>query len=135
VDPDDLLELLADRLRRIVPEGFHVDASEGMLWYTCDDGRFPGQLNDYRVGRSGTYVRTSFPRHGETLEDHINGVSRQALDELQDYVDEASHGPWPGAQRPPSPHAEIRQGSLHLWFGHDGQVDLACEPIPVDGLG
>jgi hypothetical protein len=102
-----------------------------MLWYTCEDGRFPGPLNDYRVGCSGTYVQKNFPRHGETLEDHIIGVSRQALDELQDYVDEASHDPWPGAVRPPQPHAEIRQGFLHLWFGENGHVDVECEPIPL----
>ena len=102
MNPDELARLVADRLQRIVPPGFHVDAADGMLWYSCDEGWFPGQTNSYSVGCSGTYVRDNFPLHGDTLEDHIVGVCRQALDELQDYVDEASHDPWPGRVRPRS---------------------------------
>jgi len=132
MDPDDLARLLADRLQQIVPPGFHVDADEGMLWYSSDEGRFPGQTNSYQAGLSGTYVRDNFPFHGDTLEDHIVGVSRQALDELQDYVDEASHAPWPGRTRPPEARAEIRESRLYLWFGDSGSVFAECEPIPLD---
>jgi len=132
VDPDDLARLLADRLQQIVPPGFHVDAADGMLWYSSDKGRFPGQTNSYQVGRSGTYVRDNFPLHGDSHEDHVVGVSRQALDELQDYVDEASHDPWPGRIRPPEARAEVRDSRLHLWFADSGAVVVECEPIPLD---
>lgn len=132
MDADQLAELLADRMRKIVPDGFHVNAADGMLWYTEDDGRFPGQTNDYGCHSSGTYVRRNFPSHGTTEEDHIIGVSTQALDELQDFVDEESHDPWPGTLRPPSPHAAIRDGVLYLWFGEGEEVDIECEPILLD---
>ena len=133
MDPDELARLLADRLQRIVPPGFHVDVADGMLWYSSDEGRFPGQQNDYQAGRSGTFVRDNFARHGDTLAEHIVGVAREALDELQDYVDEASHDPWPGRTTPPEPHAEIRGARLHLWFADGEAVVAACEPIPLEG--
>jgi hypothetical protein len=135
MNPDDLARLLADRFQQIGPPGFHVHAADGMLWYSSDEGRFPGQQNDYHVGRSGTYVRDNFSRHGATLEDHIVGVSTQALDELQDYIDEATHDPWPGQTTPPEAQAEIRGSRLHLWFADSEAVVVAeCEPIPLDLL-
>jgi hypothetical protein len=134
LDADRLTEVLAGRLRAIVPDGFHVRAVDGMLWYSADQGRFPGQLSDFRVGMSGTYVRDNLNGHGETVEDQVSGVAVQVLDELQDYVDEASHQPWPGTRTPPQPFAEVRSGMLHLWYGEQdatGPVVLACEPIPL----
>lgn len=80
-----------------------------------DAGRFPGQLSNYQVGASGTYVRVNLEAYGETTDDPAAHVARQALDELQDYVDEASHEPWPGTRAPPRPFAEIRGPFLHLW--------------------
>jgi hypothetical protein len=134
MNPDDLARLLADRLQKLVPHGFHVDAADGLLWFSSDEGRFPGQTNNYRVGRFGMHVRDSFPLHGDTLEDHIVGVSRQAPDDLQDYVDEAAHDPWPGRVRPPEARAEIRDSRLRLWFDDSGAVVAECEPIQLDHL-
>jgi hypothetical protein len=57
VDADRLTETLASRLAAIAPDGIHVRAVDGMLWYWADDGRFPGQLSNYDPGRAGTYVR------------------------------------------------------------------------------
>lgn len=134
MDPDILTRLLADRLSRIAPDGFHVEAAGGMLWYSADEGRFPGQQGLFQAGKSGTYVRDNFSLHGETPEDHVVGVARQALDELQDYVDEASHDPWPGDRRVPRANAEIRDAVLHLWYGEQDEVVLACEPISLGDL-
>jgi hypothetical protein len=39
VDADRLTESLASRLAAIVPDGFHVRAADGMLWYSADVGR------------------------------------------------------------------------------------------------
>lgn len=88
-----------------------------MLWYTCEQGRFPGQLNNYSPGASGTYVRLNFEAHTEDAShaDSAAAVAWQALDELQDFVDEARHEPWPGTGRPPRPFAEVRGEILHLW--------------------
>jgi hypothetical protein len=38
VDLSELTVSLADRMTAIVPDGFHVEAAEGMLWYSADKG-------------------------------------------------------------------------------------------------
>lgn len=134
LDADRLTESLADRLAAIVPDGFQVQAADGMLWYSSDAGRSPGQLSNYQVGISGTYVRLNLEAYSEAAEDPSARVARQALDELQDYVDEARNEPWPGTGTPPRPFAEIRGPFLHLWYGGPditSPVLLACEPIPL----
>jgi hypothetical protein len=134
VDADRLAELLADRLTAIVPPGFHVEAADGMLWYSADQGRFPGQQGDYRVGRAGTHVRANLGVHGDTDADHLVGLAAQALDELQDYISEATHDPWPGTSSQPRPHARIRNSMLHLYYGDPDHPVLACPPIPLAAL-
>jgi hypothetical protein len=137
VDVDRLTQMLAARMAAIVPAGFRVEALDGMLWYSAEDGRFPGQLGDYRVGRAGSHVRDNFEAHGETAGERIAGVAAQVLDELQDYVDEATHDPWPGERTPPRACAEIRDTLVHLWYGQpgtSGHVELACEPIPLASI-
>lgn len=56
-DIDRLTGLLAARMSTIVPDGFHVRASDGMLRYSSDPGRLPGQTGDYQAGSMGTDVR------------------------------------------------------------------------------
>jgi hypothetical protein len=134
VDADRLAELLADRLTAIVPPGFHVEARDGMLWYSADQGRFPGQQGDYHVGQAGTYVRDNLGAYGETDADFVTGVAAQALDELQDYISEATHDPWPGIRAQPRPHAHIRDATLHLGYGDPDAPVLACAPVPIAAL-
>lgn len=131
MDVDALTALLADRLAAIVPAGFHVQARDGMLWYSADPGRFPGQQGDYRTGQAATYVRDNLGADGQTGADDLAGVAAQALDELQDYISEATHDPWPGTRAQPRPHARIRDGMLHLGYGDPDAPILACAPIPL----
>lgn len=129
--------MLADRLAAIVPAGFSVTARDGMLWYTAAPGKFPGQQGDNRIGSSGTYVRDNFGVHGATAEEQLAGLAAQALDELQDFIDEATHEPWPGSRSQPRARAGIRGQSLHLWYGGpepEANTVLACEPIPLADL-
>jgi hypothetical protein len=135
VDLDNLTALLVDRLSAIVPAGFHVAVADGTLWYSADQGRFPGQQGEYDVGMAGTYVHANFGLHGESDEENIVGVAVQALDELQDYISDATHDPWPGMTSQPGPHARISDSCLELWYGDDGGVILACEPIPLADFG
>lgn len=135
MDLDALTVILAGRLAAIVPAGFHVAAAAGVLLYSADDGRFPGQQGDYRVGTATTTVRANFGVYGETDADNITGVAIQALNALQDYVSEATHDPWPGTNAQPSPHARISGAALHLWYGEPGDVALACEPITLTAIG
>jgi hypothetical protein len=46
VDADLLAHALAEQLAGMVPDGFHVQAADGMMWYSADEGRFPGQLSE-----------------------------------------------------------------------------------------
>jgi hypothetical protein len=135
VDVDDFIVILAARLTAIVPPGFYVEPIDGTAWYSCDQGRFPGQQGSYHVGRAGTQVRANFELYGDTDAERIVGAAAQALDELQDYISEASHDPWPGRTAQPPPYARIRGSMLHLWYGEPDDVVLACEPIPLAALG
>ena len=131
MDLDHFAVILADRLSAIVPAGIQVAATDGVLWYSAQDGRFPGQQGDYRAGRAGTYIRANFGVYGESEEQNIIGIAVQALDELQDYVSEATHTPWPDTHTQPSPAGRIHDSRLDLWYGNDDNVVLACGSIPL----
>lgn len=137
MDLDKLADLLADRLVAIVPAGFHIQVRDGNLWYSCDPGRFPGQLGDYRVGQAASWVRDAFGAGLPVGADDIATIARLAIDNPQDYVDEASHDPWPGERTPPQAHAQVRGQLLHIWYSErddPGQVILACAPIALAGI-
>jgi hypothetical protein len=130
LDLDRLADLLAARLAAIVPDGVGVLAADGMLWYSSDPQRLAGLAG----GMAGTYVRDNFDGRGDTALERLAGTATQALDDLQDYVDEASGEPWPGTHIPPRPFAQVRGQMLHLWYGGPEMSDpvvLACEPIPL----
>jgi hypothetical protein len=79
---------------------------------------------------SGTYVRENF--HDQLpLGECIRVVSERALDEFQDFVDEKSAEPWPGARTVPRAHAEVRGAWVHLWYGPADAPALECEPIEI----
>jgi hypothetical protein len=123
VEPDDLAELLAERLNMIAPPGFRVVADNGMLLYNTTG-------HDRRAGTSGTHVRENFD-DSQPLAERIRLVSEQALDEFQDYVDEATAEPWPGTGQVPGAHAEVRGSRLHLWYGSADDPVLQCNPIDI----
>ena len=131
--------MLAARMTAIIPDGFRVEAADGMLWYSVEDGRFPGQSGDcQQLGRSGTDVRVNLEGGSPADDEALARVAALALDDLQDYVDEATHEPWP-AQRgtPPRPHAQVRDQRLHLWYGNpdlNESAVVSCEPIPLADL-
>jgi hypothetical protein len=82
-------------------------------------------------------VRDAFGAGAPVSADDIATIARMAIDSLQDYVDEASHDPWPGERTPPQANAEIRDQVLHLWYSErdgPGQVILACKPITLTGI-
>jgi hypothetical protein len=137
VDVDRLIALLADRLAGIVPDGFRIEADGAMLRFSAEQGRFPGQSGSYDVGPSGSHVSQYFEVHPGTVADRLVGVGVRVLDDLQDYVSEATHDPWPGRTAQPTPQGELREGQLRLWYGgrHGRQAVLACAPIPLTELG
>ena len=134
MDLDRFIAILANRLTGIVPDGFHVTAEHGMLWYSAEQEVPSEQQGDRKIGRSGTYARSNYGRYGESDEENIVGVSTQALDELQDFISEATHLPWPGVTSQPAPHSEIVDSYLHLWYGDADSPAVACERIPLTGF-
>jgi hypothetical protein len=79
-------------------------------------------------------VSVNFDVRDQAAGERIASVAAQALSELQDYVDEATHEPWPGERTPPQAYAEIRGAALRLWYGEPGaggRVVLGCDPIPL----
>jgi hypothetical protein len=136
VDVDGFAALLAARLAAIVPDGFHVELADDMLWFRSDQGRFPGQMGDYHAGSTGIWPREDFitcTTHEGTAEKCAADVARHALDVLQDYIAEAIHEPWPGQRVMPEPRTEVRGSALHLWYGDTDDPVLACEPISLAG--
>jgi hypothetical protein len=131
MDLENFATILAERLSAIVHSGFEVTAADGMLWYSAERGRFPGQSGDYHVGRAGTHVRSNFGVYGATDEENIVGIAVQALSELQDYISEATHTAWPGSTSQPSPHAQIIDSNLDLWYGDIEDPVLTCERIQL----
>jgi len=128
VDSDKLARALADRFQRIVPEGFHVYETDGMLWY---HGR--SSPDDYGGGVAGCYIAENL-RNGDTVEERVAWCAENALDELQDHVVEHSTKPWPGERTVPRAHAAVVEGKLHLWFGDVDAPVLECEPIDLATL-
>jgi len=75
-------EALADRLAAIVPDGFHVQAAGGMLWYSSDAGRFPGQISNYQVG----VMRTTSPRDRSYVKRGMQQSSKLTLSSVQVHI-------------------------------------------------
>src|SRR5262249_24440110 len=123
MEPEHLAQLLAERLNKIAPPGFHVLAGDGMLLYSATGSA-------RRVGTSGTYIRANLD-YSQPSAERIRLVSEQALDEFQDYIAEATAEPWPGTGQVPRAHAEVRGSRLHLWYGSADAPVLQCSPIDI----
>ena len=120
VDADRLTEVLAARFDEVTPDGIHVIADDGMLWYSCD----------FVPGQAGSHVRYNLAgAAGESDEADLVSTTVMILDQLQDFVSEATTDPWPGTGRQPEPHGELRGGALHLWYGEPGDIKLTVPPI------
>ena len=68
------------------------------------------------------------------VEQRVVNACIQALDDLQDYIDEATHDPWPGDRAPSRPYAEIHGTRVVLGYGSPDAPVLECEPIPLDAV-
>lgn len=119
---------LADRFQAVVPTGFVVSAEGTTLWFELGEGR------GFFGGKAGSYaVENFFSSLAEgSIEDRASQAALFAMNDLQDYVDEESTEPWPGAHTPPPAHAVVRDGRLYMWFGEEGDEDLALLPVELD---
>lgn len=134
MDAGALVREMADRFRAVVPRGFHVAiGSDGTLWFSYDQGRVPGQQGVFQPGTAGTHLRHNLLTVSGTPAERVVAAAKQALEDLQDYVDEVSHEPWPGLRRPPSARAQVSDGLLHCWYVDGEEVVLELDPVPLVG--
>jgi hypothetical protein len=126
MDGKTLTELLAARLDKIVPHGFHVRNEDGVLMLSVDDGV------GYFGGRSGSHVADNLDLNaGEaSLEERAALASECALSDMQDYISEQTTEPWPG-RADQHAHAAVRSGRLYLWFGERDVDRFDIEPIEL----
>jgi hypothetical protein len=124
VTPDELTELLAERLNEIAPPGIQVLAGDGMLHYSA--------VGTARAaGGAATFVTDNLDA-SLPLPQRLRQVGELALDEFQDYVDEATTQPWPGSVGVPPAHAEVHGSQLYLWYGPAEAPIAECRPISLD---
>jgi hypothetical protein len=128
--PKELAELLAERIREVVPRGITVSCdlkealaarrgatepsspeSAGMLWFSATGHSGP-------LSSGGSYApRTLLLRDLGSIEARVTRACWGALDDLKDFVDEATTVPWPGGTVGSPPGALVDGGHVHLWYG------------------
>ena len=129
MDSEKLARALADRFQRIMPQGYYVHETGGILWYEAD-------APVHGDGSLGSYITEDLNSGGDTVEEQVTWCAEHALSELQDYLDETSTEPWPGERTLPVPkaHAAVIEGKLHMWFGDADAPVLKFAPIGLASL-
>ena len=116
----ELASRLAQRMQRVVPEGFH----------TVAEGVFIRFLSDNFPRESGTWVCELADRYLEP--EALAQAAWLALDDLSTFISEATTLPWPGQERMPRPGTEIKEGRITLWYGDGQEPVLRLDAIPFE---
>ena len=111
VDCEKLASALAERMQRVVPEGFVVLSRACFI-------HFQDQRSGHRSGTYGCEYAASAP----SLDFLLIRV-RQALDDLQTFISESTTIPWPGTHNLPTAHAHVEGDALRMWYS-DGDKPL-----------
>ena len=114
-DVRKVVKVLSSGLRLMLPAGIGVEEVDGQLGVTTDAG------TEYIL--LGQNIGQNLAA-GLSDEDAIIGASLSMLNELQDIVTKVLTVPWPPQSATHArdfalPHAEIRGGTLRLWFGDE----------------
>jgi hypothetical protein len=111
-------------MQAVVPTGIGVRVDGDMVWFDAAGRGLSGT--------AGTYACQWLDKGTGTHDDLIVEACWRALDDLEDFVDEATTEPWPAEQgTPPRPAARIEGRVVHLWFGEAERPVLELEPIPL----
>jgi hypothetical protein len=122
VDAVQLAHELARRMWDVVPPGIGVTVERDMLWFN----------SARHSGKAGTYAcQWLYQGQGEP-EQLLAEACRRALDDLQDFVDEATTEPWPGSRTVPYAGTRVEDGKVLLWYGDRDAPVLLLEPLPLD---
>lgn len=62
------------------------------------------------------------------------GAVLVVLEQVQEFVAEATTEPWPGERSMPPPHASISHGHIHCRYGSAARPVLTLRPIPLATL-
>lgn len=101
---------LGERFQAVVPPSMHVSVQDGMVWLISAGG-----------GRAGL-AGLAGSRNGDDPFEVMRRAAEDALTTAQDCVSEDTTEPWPAVagQLPggfPSPHAQIADGQLRMFYG------------------
>ena len=128
------------RSRTPVPGGYTHDSvkrQRGCSGTRRTRGGFPVRTAVTGSAGPAPTSGTTSPPAGRPTRSVLPGVAAQALDELQDYISEANHAPWPGQLAQPRARAQVRGRMLLAWYEgteHSSGVVLAIEPVPLAEL-
>jgi hypothetical protein len=124
VDASRLALELAERMREVVPEDITILVDGDVLWF--------GSLSG--PGRAGSHACRWLHKGPGADEDLLVEACRLALDDLQDFVDEATTEPWPrsGRAKVPPAGASVEGNQVLLWYGDRDDPVLRLGPLPIE---
>jgi hypothetical protein len=122
MDPEALARELCDRMRDVIPSGIAVSTDGDLLVFR----------SSYSSGTAGSYACQRLHKGTGSVPTRVSEAARLAFGDLQDFVDEETTEPWPGATSPPSPNARIEAGTVIVWFGDPQAPDLVLPPIQLE---
>jgi hypothetical protein len=108
-------------MQEVVPAGIHITVEGDVLRFT----------SAWHSGSAGSYA-FQWLSQGRGDRDHLFAEAcRRALDDLQDFVDEATTEAWPGSRTVPPAGARVEDGQILLWYGDKDDPVLSLEPLPL----
>jgi len=121
MDGTQLASALAERLARVLPEGFSIFSKGHELWLDTPDGC----ANSAWAG--------AVDRNPSDLSLY-SGTAWQVLNSIQDGVSVTLREPWPlemvgGKRQMAMPDAKVVDGVLELWYGKEDAPALRLQPI------
>jgi len=119
MDSEVLARELCDRMKKVVPSGIGISVEGDHLVFR----------SSYSAGRAGSYACQWLHRGTGSVSERVLHAARLAFSDLQDFVDEETTEPWPGATSPPTPDARIEAGRVIVWFGDPQAPDLEITPL------
>ncbi len=112
---------LASVMNAVLPDGF-----------TCiANGTSVILVRDY-VGVRSLDLANAPDWRPETWTEDLRAVLWQVLSDFQDEIVDQLHKAWPpapGSAGIAVPHAQVEDGALRGWYGTNGEVVLALDPI------
>jgi len=119
--PDFAAEL-AVRLNEVVPAGFTV-AAENVSVRLSHEGRF--------VGATDMAELVEDSENFDDLPANAATAARAILSNVQDWITDITHDPWPGTRSLPNPDARVQDHVLDMWFGGDDDRVLVLRPLDL----